>query len=410
MVHPSQCVKLCMFIILLWTSSILYAQDWYVSPGNKETRWSSFENPQGKKGSGQENKGAKGHASDQVKAGETVTLLSMQGAGIIKRIWMTVNNRDPKMLRALRIDMYWDGAEKPAVSAPLGDFFGVGLGRCVPFENALFSDPEGRSFNCYIPMPFKKGAKITVTNNGDRDLSLLFYDVNVIKLDEHEEDILYFHAYWHRNLKTELGKDYEILPRVEGTGRFLGTNMGVLANPVYKDTWWGEGEVKIYIDGDGQYPTLVGTGTEDYIGTGWGEGTYANRYQGSLIADKAKGEFAFYRYHIPDPVYFHKDIKVAIQQIGGRPKEKVKELLDEGIPLIPISIDKAPGLVKLLEQSPVPDLHDPVLPEGWTNFYRQDDVSSVAYFYLNKPTDNLPLLAPVQLRTVNLDISHHDEQ
>src|SRR5699024_11240427 len=104
--------------------------------------------------------------------GETCTLLDMEGACIIKSSWLMFIDRSPEMLRSIRIDMYWDGVEKPAVSAPLGDFFGIGLGRRVAFESALFTDPEGKSFNSYVPMPFKKGARITVTNESDTDLRI----------------------------------------------------------------------------------------------------------------------------------------------------------------------------------------------------------------------------------------------
>ena len=380
-----------------------FSQKLYEMAPKTETRWASFENKEAKKGEGgKENKGAKGHAFDHVAAGQTVTLLDIKGAGIINRIWMTINDRSPEMLRSLVLKMYWDGSVKPAVSVPLGDFFGVGLGQMVAFENELFSDPEGRSFNCYIPMPFKKGAKVTITNESNKDLNLLFYDINFSKLEKPNDNMLYFHSYWHRDLKTELKKDFEILPYVEGNGRYLGTNMGIMANKEYGDSWFGEGEVKVYLDGDTNFPTLNGTGTEDYIGTGWGQGTYINKYQGSLIADKEQQAFAFYRYHIPDPIYFHKDIKVTIQQIGGAPKEKVREFVDNGASLIPITSENAPNLFKVLEQDPIPDIHSDKFPKGWTNFYRQDDVSATVYFYLDKPADGLPPLQDVEIRTKNL--------
>lgn len=393
----------CSFLLLVsfFLTTALNAQDWYKMKDSAQTRWVSFENhPDGAKGAGaKENKGAKGHPYDQVFAGETVTLMDMEGPGIIRRIWMTINERDPEMLRSLRIDMYWDGADKPAVSAPLGDFFGVGLGQRVPFENALFSDPEGRSFNSFIPMPFKEGALVTITNESERDLMLLFYDINVEKVAQHSDEVLYFHTYWNRDLETTLENDYEILPEIEGSGRFLGTNMGVITDPVYEDTWWGEGETKIYVDGDEKYPTLVGTGTEDYIGTAWGQGTYDHDFQGSLIADPEKGHFAFYRYHIPDPVWFQEDIRVTIQQMGGAPTEKVIELLDNGAKLKPVTAGEAPNMVKLLEMKDAPDIRDSDYPGGWTNFYREDDVSSTAYFYLDSPVNDLPELPPLQLRT-----------
>lgn len=404
----------CLFLSFVWfsLSSSSYAQDLYTMPDEGTvTRWTSFENPDGEKGAGgMENQGAKGHAFENVEAGETVTLLDLEGAGVIKRIWLTIIDRSPEMLRSMRIDMYWDEAEKPAVSAPLGDFFGISLGQTVPFESALFTNPEGRSFNSFVPMPFKEGARITVTNESGTDLRMLFYDINLLKVDEHGEDVLYFHAYWNRNLKTSLREDFEILPRIEGSGRFLGTNIGILTNPLYGDSWWGEGEVKMYVDGDGEYPTLVGSGTEDYVGTAWGQGTYAHDYQGSPVAEPATGEFAFYRYHIPDPVYFKNDIKVTIQQIGGAPTERVRAMEKEGAPMIPISTDHDSGFVKLLEMSPKPGLHDPDFPEGWTNFYRRDDVSATAYFYLDKPTSSLPNLAPADKRTAKLEKKDEDNE
>jgi hypothetical protein len=395
--------KAVMLSMILFIIFPLSAQEWYTMPGKVETKWSSFENLNGIKGQGaQENKGAKGHPSDQIKAGETVTLLHVNGAGIIHRIWLTINDRSPEMLRSLRIDMYWDGAEQPAVSAPIGDFFGVGLGRRVVFENELFADPEGRSFNCFIPMPFRTEAKITLTNESEKRLNSLFFDIDLTQQPTQPKNVLYFHAYWNRQNPTTLEKDFELLPKLSGKGRFLGVNMGVKTDPLYRDSWWGEGEVKIYLDGDTEFPTLAGTGTEDYIGTAWGQGTFCNRYQGSLIADTEKGEFAFYRYHIPDPVYFHQEIKVTIQQLGGWPKKQVLELMEDGAKLKPVTISAGPdNFVKLMEKPGV-SLDDDSLPDGWTNFYREDDVSSMAYFYLDKPVSGLPKLASVELRTAGM--------
>lgn len=391
-----------LFFFLFLNCTLLRSQELFQLPEGKQTRWVSFENTSGQKGAGgRENQGAKGHAFDHIKAGESVDLVDLEGSGTVRRIWLTLSNRSPEMLRSLRIEMFWDGSRKPAVSAPLGDFFGVGLGQRLPFESALFSDPEGRSFNCFIPMPFKKSAKITIFNDSDEDLIALFYEVDIL-LEEHGEGMLYFHTYWSRALETALGEDFEILPAVEGAGRFLGTNIGVLTNERYEDTWWGEGEVKIYLDGDGEFPTLVGTGTEDYIGTAYGQGTYDHLYQGSLIADPETGRFAFYRYHIPDPVYFYENIKVAIQQIGGAPKEKAIQFIEDGTALKPVSIHNGLEFIKLLEREQPTGLNSPDLPKGWTNFYRRDDVSATAYFYLDKPANSLPPIGDLQNRTVRL--------
>jgi hypothetical protein len=379
----------------------LQAQDLFRFKEDRTTRWASFENPDAQPGQGgKENRGAKGHAYDTVKKGEKVTLMQAKGAGIVNRIWLTVNERSPEALRSLRIQMFWDGAAKPAVDAPLGDFFGIGLGHRLPFENVFFSDPEGRSFNCIIPMPFKTGAQIVLVNEFSKDIQL-FYDVNFQSLKKWENDMLYFHAGWNRRVKGEIGEDFEILPAVSGRGRFLGTNIGVQTDSVYDNTWWGEGEVKIYLDRDKEYASLVGTGTEDYIGTAWGQGVYINRYQGSPIADEKKRQWAFYRYHVPDPVFFSSSCRVTIQQMGGGDYTKVRELSEKGVALKPVTVNKDRS-VNLLEQNPVPSITSPDFPEGWTNFYRTDDYSATSYFYLDKPTNNLPSLAPVGERVAGV--------
>jgi hypothetical protein len=370
---------------------------------NIEPRWVSFENITGEKGQGgQENFGAKGHPCDFIKAGETKTLLDIAGPGIINRMWITISDRSLEMLRSLVLNMYWDGENKPAVSAPFGDFFSIGLGRMTTFENELFSNPEGRSFNTNVQMPFKKSARIEIINESDKELPMIFYDVDLQLLKTWNEDYLYFHCFWHRDTATTLTEDFEILPEIKGKGRFLGTNVSVNANPAYKDHWWGEGEVKVYMNGDTDYATLVGTGTEDYIGTAWGQGQYYNRFQGCPIADAENLQWTFYRYHIPDPIYFKTDCRVTIQQIGGSEKSQVLELQKSGVDLIPITIHQAPVFTHIYKPGEVVDLSDPDLPEGWVNYYRSDDLAAAAYFYFEKPSSELPDLQPLEVRTWNL--------
>ncbi|MFZ4778370.1 MAG: glycoside hydrolase family 172 protein [Terrimicrobiaceae bacterium] len=376
----------------------------YLKPQGVQTRWTSFENMQAKRAcAGLENKGAKGHACDLLAAGATRSLLDVKGSGTVCRLWLTINDRSPEMLRGLRIDITWDDADRPAVSSPLGDFFGLGLGRRTAFECALFSDPEGRSFNCFIPMPFRKAARITLTNETGKDLEQLFYDVDFLLGVEHPPEMLYFHTHWRRESPNLLGSDFTILPHVRGNGRFLGCNIGVIADPIYGDAWWGEGEVKCWF-GDDANPTLCGTGTEDYIGTAWGQGVFAHRTQGCPVADKAARQWAFYRYHIDDPVYFDGGFKVAIQAIGGTMKRIVSELLAKGAPLIPIGI--YPGSLKpffpLMDLPQPVDLKAETIPDGWCNFLRQDDWSSAAYFYLDSPDNGLPQIAPVAERVAGL--------
>ena len=371
-----------------------------------ETRWSSGENLNGIKGGGaRENNGAKGHPQDAIEARSTRTLLDIQGQGIINRMWFTINDRSLQMLRSLRIEMFWDNENKPAVSVPVADFFGLGQG-IVKFENEFFASPEGRSFNCFIPMPFRKAAKITITNDSDKKLNNIFFDVDYSLIKSWSDSYMYFHAFWNRDTATTVGKDFELLPRIQGKGRFIGTHVAVNANPLYRKSWWGEGEVKMYLDNDGEFPTLVGTGTEDYIGTAWGQGTFQNRYTGCLTANDSLDKWSFYRYHVRDPIYFSSGIKVTLQQIGGNMKPVVQEMQEQKVPLVPITIDDMANSGKqifLYEKGKVTNLKDRKdLPDNWTNFYRSDDVAATALFYLNTPSGNLPSLPPVNYRTAKL--------
>lgn len=378
----------------------------YAFQPDVEARWASPENPAGAKGAGgRENRGAKGRAYETVPAGASHALADIRGAGVIDRIWLTIDDRSPERLRAIRLDIYWDGAATPAVSVPLGDFFAAGAGELVPMETALVASPEGRSFVSYFPMPFRTGARVVIVNETGKDLSPVYYDVNYRRVARQPGEALYFHAYWSRDRATRLGEAFQILPRVQGRGRFLGTSVAVLTNPVYGKSWWGEGAIKIALDGDRGHTSLVGTGTEDYIGTAWGQGAYVNRYQGAPIADEARGRWTFYRFHVPDPIFFDRDIEVALQQIGGGPKADVLRMQRAGAPLIPITIDN--GLRRTFRQllagpAPVP-LADPSLPPGGhTNYFRSDDVSAVAYFYLDRPQGAAAPIAPAGERTAAL--------
>lgn len=374
------------------------AQELYQHKKDKP-RWATFENPKATPGAGgKENQGAKGHAFEPIEAGASATLLDIKGTGIVQRIWLTVSDRSPEMLRALRIDMYWDGESAPAVSAPLADFFSISHGRILPFENALFSSPEGRSFNCFIPMPFRKSARITVTNESGKRLDLFFYDVDFQLMEALPPDALYFHCHWRRELKTALGKDFDLLPAVTGRGRLLGVNMGLITAPEYGKSWWGEGEVKIYLDGDGRLPTIVGTGAEDYVGSGWGLGKFIQRTQGCPVADDSLGFWSVYRFHLEDALFFQQGLRATIQVLGGYMRDDVRTMVAAGTPLIPVTINVPAGCIKLLEGSH-PPLESPDFPNGWVNFYRSEDYCATAYFYLDKPSNGLPALGPVDLRT-----------
>lgn len=387
------------FALLLISASI-FAQELYQLPANVKSRLSSFENPNGEKGrGGQTNKGAKGNAFEWILPGQTKSLLDVNGQGMIQRIWLTID-RTPHKLRSLRLQMFWDGEKKPAVDVPLGDFFCYNLGQPVRFESAFFSSGEGRSYNCFIPMPFKKAAKILLVNEG-KETAKLYYDVDFV-FQPLPANAMYFHAYWSRQLESAVGADFEILPALNGQGRFLGMSVGVNTDSSYGKSWWGEGEVKMFMDGDTQYPTIVGTGAEDYIGSAWGLGTFTNQYQGCTIANDSTRQFTFYRFHVPDAIYFNKDIRVTIQQIGGWGRNDVRKLIDQGAKLKPISVDAPGKFVRLFEILNPPAITGNDFPEGWVNFYRVDDYSAVAYFYLDRPVNNLPPIADINHRLRNI--------
>lgn len=367
----------------------------YALPENVVTRWASAENYDAAPGAGGlANFGRKGSPCRPLAAGESFTMAQAEGSGAIRRIWVTISERTPQMLRGLVVRVYWDGAEKPAVEAPLGDFFCQPLGRTATFENAWFDNPEGRSFNCRIPMPFRKDFRMTVTNESSDDLKHLFYDVNFTLGDEHGPEVGYFHAHYHRQNPTTLRRDFEILPRVEGRGRFLGCSIGVIANTLDNGPfWWGEGEVKVYIDGDAEHPTLCGTGTEDYIGTAWGQGCYACMWHGCPVADRDKMQFSFYRLHGPDPVYFQRNIKVAVQQLGCYKRSEMPEFMrSKGIAELPAAGDGS-GTLAIADVEAGPEFN---------LFERQDDWCATAYFYMDRPCSGLPSIGNCESRVADL--------
>ena len=364
-----------------------------------ETRWATAENPRGEKGGAcrpttRLNEGQAHLTHDRkvspclspLRAGQSFVMAeSTEGPGVVRRIWVTINDRTPRMLRGLRLEAFWDGAGQPAVSSPLGDFFCHALGRMSRFENALFSSPEGRSFTCSVPMPFHRDFRIVVTNESGIDLPMFFYEVDWTLGDDLGKDPLWFHAHFRRENPTVLRRDYEFLPALAGRGRLLGVNFGVIADLcAYHRSWWGEGEVKIWLDGDREHPTLCGTGTEDYIGTGWGLGAFANRTQGCHLADAERFHYGFYRLHLQDPVYFQHEIRASIQQIGWTGPDAREQMARRGQVLYhgdaPVDV-KTVGI-----------------------FERQDDWSSCAWFYLDRTTNGLPALSPVAERTAGLPL------
>jgi hypothetical protein len=224
-----------------------------------------------------------------------------------------------------------------------------------------------------------------------------YFDVDYTLGDRHEADMAYFHAHWRRERPTALRRDFEFLPRVTGRGRFLGVNVGVIPDTAtYPGMWWGEGEVKFYLDGDTTHPTLCGTGTEDYFGTAWClDEKFVNLYQGLTLKDDQAGRYSFYRLHIPDPVYFQSDLRVTMQQIGLLGPHQQLDMLKAGRQL-------TLGDQQIDYRAKLKDFEEDVPFGGWGLLDRHDDWSSCAWFYLDRPENGLPALAPVAERIAGL--------
>ncbi|WP_135554426.1 glycoside hydrolase family 172 protein [Paenibacillus cymbidii] len=301
--------------------------------------------------------GVKGSpAIKDFRAGTTETLLAAEGPGVVRRMWMTSHAREPQHMRNLILRMYWDGCAVPSVEAPLGDFFGVAHGASVPMYAKYVSMQEGRGLNCFIPMPFAASARITVTNESDTDIDWFFYQIDFTLGDEVTEEHGRFHASFRRDNPCPLGRDFTIADVRGARGVFLGCVIGV--RPLTPG-WWGEGEVKLYLDDDGDYPTLCGTGMEDYVGSAWGLGEICTPTQGAPLV---RGGFAsLYRFHDADPIFFQQRLTVTVQQMGCGMKQELAAQYGD----------------RLIFQ---PKLHPRRDPED--GFYlRSDDLCATSYWY-----------------------------
>jgi hypothetical protein len=254
-----------------------------------------------------------------IENGATATLMDVDGCGVIRHIWITVSERDPAGMRNMILRMYWDNSPTPSVEVPMGDFFGTAHGRTVNLASAYVSSPLGKGFNSWFAMPFHKHARITVQNDlpDGRKIGQFFFQIDYELRDSLPANTGLFHAQFRRQNPTVLKQDYVVLDGVEGPGMYFGTVIGVRA---LGPDWWGEGEMKFYIDGDKQYPTICGTGSEDYFLAAYGMYEFQTPYHGCTM--NLKNDFfkevivSMYRWHAPDPIYFNKSIKATIQQIG----------------------------------------------------------------------------------------------
>ncbi len=301
------------------------------------TRSICAENPKGEKGAGAQEvpeggaaewlgKGWKVRPCITVKAGETVTLADIEGSGIIQHIWITVTE---KAYRDCILRMYWDGEESPSVEVPVGDLFCCGHGLRTKINSLPIAVNPSGGFNSYWPMPFRKGARITVENQRWEDIGGFFYQIDYAQTRVPAE-AAYFHAQWRRAMGTRECPEHVILEGLKGQGQYVGT---YLAWTQLSDGWWGEGEIKFFIDGDGEHPTVCGTGTEDYFGGAWGFGdTFSTAFLGYPLWQREPGQVpkhGLYRWHIMDPIRFDEDLKVTMQELGWWPNGKFQPLTDD---------------------------------------------------------------------------------
>jgi len=246
-----------------------------------------------------------------IKPGETAVLAELAGPGAIHHIWVTIS-AEPFYGRKLVLRMYWDGESVPSVEAPIGDFFGVGHGLNRNVSSLpIACTSEGRARNAYWQMPFQKSARVTVTNEGSRQVSAFYYYIDYRQMDTMAPDTPYFHVQYRQEMPPEPGRNYLIL-EAEGRGHYVGCNLGILQRSM---GWWGEGDDMIAIDGE-SFPSLHGTGSEDYFSDAWGMRESANLFYGCPLQEddfQTGSKATVYRFHVPDPIPFKKSIRVTIE-------------------------------------------------------------------------------------------------
>ena len=304
-----------------------------------ESRSLSAENPTGEKAKGaMEDPKGEGPARDlgqgwkvrpciTLASGETETLMDNEGPGVIRHMWITFNNAH---YRDVIIRIYWDGQDQPSIQAPLGDFL---CNSWKERQNILAIpinvNPSG-GMNIYFPMPFRKHAKITVENDSPNELGGFFYTINYT-LEDVADDALYFHAFWRRSNPLPYGEEFLMVDGITGRGQYVCTFMAWQQNNA---GWWGEGEIKMFLDGDKEFPTICGTGTEDYFGGAWGFGAdfsapYLGYQQVVGKSDEVGTRMTLYRFHVHDPVYFKTDLKITMQALGWRSEGRYLPLQDD---------------------------------------------------------------------------------
>jgi hypothetical protein len=276
-----------------------------------------------------------------IKKHTTYTVAEIDGQGAIQHIWMTPTGN----WRYSIIRFYWDDETTPSVEAPVGDFFCMGWGKYAPVQSLAVVVNPGSAFNCYWPMPFRKKCRITMENIDNEDM-VLYYQVDYT-LTKVPDDAAYFHAQFRRINPLPYKKDYVLVDSIQGKGQYVGTYLAYGSN---KNGWWGEGEIKFFMDGDTKFPTIIGTGTEDYFcgsynfetrkknqdgSETWAYTEFTGPYTGLPQVIKGDGlynvaqRFGLYRWHIADPIRFEKNLKVTLQALGWRSGGRYLPLQDD---------------------------------------------------------------------------------
>ena len=261
-----------------------------------------------------------------VPAGRTATIMDIEGPGTIQHVWVTVSE---ECLTDLILRVYWDDEQTPSVEAPLGHFFCLGWKKHVDVLALPINVNPSRGMNCYFPMPFRARARVTVENRAPRDAGGLFYAITYA-LGDLAGDEACFHAQYRRANPLPYMEDYTIVDGIAGRGHYVGTYMAWQQNST---GWWGEGEIKFFLDGDDQFPTLCGTGTEDYFCGAWG---FAANFSAPFVGypqgacdGRAGNRHGLYRFHVMDPIRFQRDLKVTMQAIGWRSEGRYLPLQDD---------------------------------------------------------------------------------
>ncbi len=306
-----------------------------------ETRSISPENPAGEKGGGAKafpddnspasvlGPGWKVRPCITLEPNSTTTLADIAGPGVLQHIWITVTP-DLKAYRATVLRLYWDEEPTPSIEVPLGDFFCNGHGLCYNVNSLPMAVNPLGGLNSYWPMPFRRRARITIQNEHGEGIKAFYYQITYA-LTEVPKGAAHFHAQWRRSLTTREYPEHIILDGIQGRGHYVGT---FLAWAQMSNGWWGEGEIKFYLDGDAEHPTICGTGLEDYFGGSWSfDGqTYSTPFLGYPLNRQEPGEVprhGLYRWHVYDPIRFKQDLKTTIQALGWWPGAKFQPLTDD---------------------------------------------------------------------------------